>query len=158
VPTVELGADTALAMAAARATVMELGSAMALAMAARATVMGLGAAMALAAMGTAGVEKVLMGMDLTVTPTVMAVMAIMEDTTATVSPVITAILARVLSLAEDRVMVMGLGAAKAQNQGADRFLIVAARPGAAVVQDQRVQLGLFRELAVVHRVQVLAMV
>jgi hypothetical protein len=82
-------------------------------------------------------EKVVMGLGLTVTLTVMAVVAIMEDTTAMVSPVITATPARVPTLAEDRVTVMGKGTAKAQDRGTDPLLTVAARLGAAVAQDQR---------------------
>jgi hypothetical protein len=116
----------ATAMAAAQVMVMEPG-------AARAQVQGAATAAALATMVT-------------------AVMAIMEDTTATVSPVIMATLARVPTLAEDRVTVMGLGRAKALDLGTDRLLTVAAQLGAAVARDQRVELGLLREMGVIRRV------
>jgi hypothetical protein len=99
-------------------------------------------------------EKVVMGLGLTVTLTVMAVVAIMEDTTAMVSPVITATPARVPTLAEDRVTVMGKGTAKAQDQGTDPHLTVAARLGAAVARGQRAEPGLLREMAAIRRVWV----
>ena len=146
---VEPGAATA--PVAAQVMVMEP-------VAARAQVMvmepGTATVAALATMGTAGMEKVVMGLGLTVTLTVMAVVAIMEDTAATVSPVITATPARVPTLAEDRVTVMGLGRAKALDQGTDRLLTVAAQLGAAVARDQRVEPGLLREMAVARRPQV----
>ncbi len=132
------GTAMAPAMAAARVVVMEPG-------AARARDQGVAKEPGTAA---AGMEKVVMGPGLTVT------LAVMEDTTATVSPVITATPARVPTPAEDRVTVMGKGTAKAQDQGTDPHLTVAARLGAAVARGQRAEPGLLREMAAIRRVWV----
>jgi hypothetical protein len=166
------GTAMATAMATARVMVMGLG-------AARARVQGVAkgpgtaTAAAPAIVGTAGMEKVVMGLGRTVTLTVIAVMAIREDTTATVSPAMAATPARVPTPAKGRVTVMGKGTArgtaKAQGLGTDRLLTVAARMGAAAARDQRVEpgllgpaaardqraeAGLLREMAVIHRLQV----
>ena len=157
---VDPGAATALAVArvvatepGARVGVMEPGAARARDQGV-AKEPGTAAAAALATTATAGMEKVVMGLGLTVTLTVMAAVAIMEDTTATVSPVITATPARVPTPAEDRVTVMGKGTAKAQDQGTDPHLTVAARLGAAVARGQRAEPGLLREMAAIRRVWV----
>ena len=147
------GTAMAPAMAAARVVVMEPEAARARDQGV-AKEPGTAAAAALATTATAGMEKVVMGLGLTVTLTVMAAVAIMEDTTATVSPVITATPARVPTPAEDRVTVMEKGTAKAQDQGTDPHLTVAARLGAAVARGQRAEPGLLREMAAIRRVWV----